>query len=427
MKNPLLLLLLVLFACQPARQTNVPASAVPQSESFVPTRILTHGPQYHWFGYYDKWQFDPSGRYVLSNEVDFENRSPEAEDVIRVGMIDTEDGDKWIELGESRAWNWQQGCMLQFIPGSTDEVIWNDRQDGKFVSHIVNIHTREKRTLPFPIYTLSPDGKTAMYPDFARLNDMRPGYGYAGIGDQYREEYAPSETGIFKGNLETGETELIISVEDMVQRQLPDFVAAEVKEFMPKGKNYFNHLLFSPDGSRFIFLQRWKPKSDTEKSFGTLMFTSSVDGQDIRLLDPSGYTSHFIWRDTGHILAWTRLESDGEAFYVFEDRENATPEVIGKNVMVRNGHCTYLPDSGWILNDTYPNENRLQEVYLYHVPSGKRIPLGNFFLDRKYTGEWRVDTHPRFSPDGSKVVIDCPVGEEGRQLVMLKIGEVRQK
>ena len=31
----------------------------------VPVRTVTRGPKFHWFAYYDKLQFDPSGRYVL--------------------------------------------------------------------------------------------------------------------------------------------------------------------------------------------------------------------------------------------------------------------------------------------------------------------------------------------------------------------------
>ena len=60
-------------------------------------------------------------------EVDFEHRSPTAEDVIKIGMVDLHDDNKWIELGESRAWGWQQGCMLQWRPGSNSEILWNDR------------------------------------------------------------------------------------------------------------------------------------------------------------------------------------------------------------------------------------------------------------------------------------------------------------
>ena len=39
-------------------------------------------------------------------------------------MVDLAEGDRWIELGASRAWNWQQGCMLQWAPGTQSEVRW---------------------------------------------------------------------------------------------------------------------------------------------------------------------------------------------------------------------------------------------------------------------------------------------------------------
>ena len=46
-------------------------------------------------------------------------------DAIKIGMVDLEDGDRWIELGESRAWCWQPGCMLQWRPGSM--ALWDNR------------------------------------------------------------------------------------------------------------------------------------------------------------------------------------------------------------------------------------------------------------------------------------------------------------
>ena len=49
---------------------------------------ITSGPKFHWFGYYDKRQFDYSSNRVLSMEVDFEHRSPKADDQITIGMID---------------------------------------------------------------------------------------------------------------------------------------------------------------------------------------------------------------------------------------------------------------------------------------------------------------------------------------------------
>jgi hypothetical protein len=176
----------------------------PRLTKSPPVRAITHGPKYHWFGYYDKYQFDPTGRFVLAMEVDFEGRSPRADDVIKVGMIDLMDNDRWIELGETRAWNWQQGCMLQWLPGSMSKVIWNDRQGDKFVSHVLDVFSGEKKTLTGPVYSISPDGKTAIFPDFRRLNDLRPGYGYAGIADPFGDDIAPEKSGIWKMDMETG-------------------------------------------------------------------------------------------------------------------------------------------------------------------------------------------------------------------------------
>lgn len=382
---------------------------------YPPQRTITRGPKHHWFGYYDKLEFDPSGRYCLGMEVDCEHRSPRPDDVIKIGMVDLKDDDKWIELGESRAWCWQQGCMLQWRPGSKSEILWNDRRGDRFVCHILDVFTRKKRTIPHAVYTVSPCGKWAVSPDFRRVQDMRPGYGYPGLPDPNGDVLAPEDSGIFNINLEMGESELVVSLTDMLKIPMPGVD-------LPKAKSYFNHLLVSPDGSRFEFLHRWGfPKWRG----ATRMLTAAPDGSDIRMVDPHGKTSHFIWRDPHHILAWAWHPSHGSAFYLFEDKTGGKVEVVGKDVMTVNGHCTYLPGNEWILNDTYPRgENREQSPYLYHVETGKRVWLGHFHLPPEYRGEWRCDTHPRYSPDGRTIVIDSPHTGQGRQLHLIDISRI---
>jgi hypothetical protein len=127
-------------------------------------RTITCGPKFHWFGYYDKLQFDISDRYLLGMETDFEHILPTGLEKIKIGMVDLQKNDQWIELGESRAWCWQQGCMLQWLPVSAEEIIWNDQEEDHYVSHILNVFTGKKRTLPHPIKTervliLSPSRK----------------------------------------------------------------------------------------------------------------------------------------------------------------------------------------------------------------------------------------------------------------------------
>lgn len=392
---------------------------------YVPTKKITSTPGYHWFAYYDKIECDPTNRYVLSMKTSFEHRSPKPSDVIEIGMVDLQDNCKWIHLGESRAWGWQQGCQLQFIPGSKNEVVWNDKQGDRFVCHIMNIETRTERIIPWPIYALSPDGSWAVTTDYRRVNDTRPGYGYTGIPDPYANELAPNSSGVWRIDMKTGEAKLIISIAQIAKLENPyDTETADAK-------HWFNHLLINPDGTRFIFLHRWRypdqertAKYEEVGGWGTRMLTAAADGTDVRIIDPYNYTSHFIWRDPKHILAWTELPEKGEGFFLFEDSAVENIEQVGKGIMTRNGHCTYLPGNEWILNDTYPDkETNLQSVYLYHVPSGKRVSIGDFYSRKEYKGEWRCDTHPRSTIDGNFVIVDSP-NWEGRQLYLMDIRKI---
>ncbi len=388
-----------------------------EQSNFPPTRVITRGPKHHWFGYYDKLQFDPTNRFVLGMEVEFEHRSPQPDDVIRVGMVDLQDGDRWIELGESRAWCWQQGCMLQWLPGSLTEVIWNDRVGDDFVCHILDTKSGDRRTIPHPVYSVSPDGKSAVTPDFRRINDVRPGYGYAGPPDPNADDLAPVNSGIFRIDLETGASQRIISVADIARLGV-------IPQEQLGIKHYFNHLLFNPDGSRFIALHRWRYPDGSRL---TRMITARPDGSDIRIVCGNGYTSHFIWRDAHTILAQSKnlLGNSNWGNFLFEDAEGGKVSEVGQGVLDPSGHLSYLPSKEWILNDTYPKgTERLQTPHLYHVASGRRIDLGHFHLPKLYTGEWRVDTHPRLSSDGRYVCIDAPHENQGRQMHLIDIGDL---
>jgi hypothetical protein len=382
----------------------------------IPLRAVTRGPQNHWFGYYDKLQFDPSGRQLLSMEADFEGRSPGPDDTIRVGVIDLQQDCHWRELGSTRSWCWQQGCMLQWRPGSDREVLWNDRQGDRYVCHVLDTVSGSRRTLDRAVYTVAPDGRTAVSADFRRINHMRPGYGYAGIDDPNHDMLAPDDVGVWRVDMESGAAELIITIAQVAA--IP-YAGGDLSG----ARHYFNHLLLNTDGSRFIFLHRWR---FGDGGFHTRMMTAALDGSDIRCVDPHGNTSHFIWRDPQHILAWSWHPSKEWQFYLYDDRvaDAETVEAVGEGVMTVNGHCTYLADPDWILNDTYPmGDDRLQELYLYHVPSRRRFDLTALAAPRDYQGEWRCDLHPRSSPDGRLITVDS-AHADGRQIYMLDAAEV---
>jgi hypothetical protein len=385
-----------------------------KEKTLPPVRVITKGPKHHWFGYYDKLEFDPTNRYVLGMEVGFEHRQPSPDEEISVGIVDLQDNDRWTELGRTKAWCWQQGCMLQWVPDSESEIIWNDRENGEFVSRILDVKTRKVQTIPSPVYALTPNGRTALSVDFSRLNDVRPGYGYVGPSDPNFNDLVPDTTGVFRVDMASGEKRMLFSVADIVHRGAPLVT-------MKDAKHYFIHLLANPYTPRFIFLHRWIGPQGS----GTRMFTADLNGSDIRLIDSNGYTSHFIWRDATHILAFSKQPSHGTRFYLFEDAERGTIEAVGPDTMTEDGHATYLPNRDWILCDTYPmGSERVQNPYLYHVPTNRRISLGLFHSPPAYHDAWRCDTHPRASRDGRFVVIDSPEARSGRQLHLIDINAI---
>jgi hypothetical protein len=383
-----------------------------------PIRAITSGPNFHFFGYYDKFEFDPTNRYVLGLEVDFEHRLPQAGDEVRVGMVDLQDGDRWIELGKSRAWSWQQGCMLQWIPGAKNKVLWNDREGDQFVCRILDVATQKLRTISHPIYTLQRDGRSAVCIDFRRLRTLRPDTGYAGVEDPHADQLAPEQSGIWHVDLETGDQRLILSFAEVA-------AFGDTTDEMDLAKHFIEHPQFNTDGSRLAFLHRWRPDGG-KGDFRTRLMTMSPEGKELFVVDPSGATSHFDWRDPQHILIFTDpggKKDSGRRFYMFRDRDRMI-DVLGKDVMTNNGHCSYLPGGKWILNDTYPDGDRLQHPYVYHVESNARVPLGHFYSPSPYTGPVRCDTHPRFSRDGKLVVIDSPHGGNGRQMYLIDVSKI---
>ena len=395
-----------------------------KSQFFVPYRQLTFAPGNHWFAYYDKLECDPSQRYALAMRVDFEGRSPTDKDIIEIGMVDLLDNCKWTKLGVSRAWGWQQGCQLQFIPQSDSEVIWNDREGDKFVARILDVKTGKIRVLPRAIYALSPDGKWAVTVDYSRVNDMRPGYGYKGIPDPCAAANVPADSGIWKVDLKTGESKMIVSIADAVA--VPD----EFDKSFSEAKHWFNHLLVSPDSKRFIFLNRWR-YSDAERTkmnkdgggYKTRMFTADADGKDLRVIDPYNHTSHFIWEGNSRVLAWTTIPPFGAGFFSIADSAQKDVRQVGKGIMTCNGHQTFLKNPDWILCDTYPDAESFQTVYLYNVKTGKRRDIAKLYSPIAYRGEWRCDTHPRATPDGRHVIVDSP-HNGGRQLYIMDISGI---
>jgi hypothetical protein len=111
-------------------------------EQLLPARAVTRGPRQHYFGYYNQQQFDPTGRYLLGHECSFIGRMQKPEDAAAVGLVDLAAGSNWLPLAETKAFSWQIGGMLEWLPGSRDRIIHNDRRNGTLVSVIRDLAGR---------------------------------------------------------------------------------------------------------------------------------------------------------------------------------------------------------------------------------------------------------------------------------------------
>ncbi len=373
----------------------------------APVRAITRPPLHHFFGYYDKRQFSASGRYAVGLACDFMGRRQQAGDIATLGMVDLEENDRWIPLGETRAWNWQFGCLAQWKPNSDEEIVFNDRIAADFVSKILHVRTGAVTTCPYPVFDMAPNGKNALTLDFKRLAAVRPETGFRTPEANADLDPAPADDGIYALCLETGERTLLISLKDLAAR---DPVPG-----MENAKHYVTHPLWNPSGSRFLFWHRWE---SGDRCYGgqSRIYTADPDGSDLYRL-PTRSNSHTAWRDDSRILAWAAVGNGATHTLLIEDRSDSVRRV-GDACLKGNGHFTFSPDGRWLLTDTHPDRNGDRSVLLFQWETERCFEIGRFRSLPELTGEMRCDPHPRWHPDGKRICLDS-AHEGSRQMYLL--------
>lgn len=289
-------------------------------------------------------------------------------------------------------------------------IIYNDFRDGKYCSVIYSLKTKsEEKVLPLPVYDVARDGSFALSLDFSRLHRMRPGYGYSNLPESTKGELCPDKPCIWKMDIETGEVTELFKYTDMV--------AFEPDESMVGAEHKVNHLMISPNGKRFMVLHRWIQKGRKH----TRLVTVNVDKTEMYNLSDDVFVSHCYWKNDEEILSFLRKKETGDHYYLMKDKTQEYNMYWPK--LNTDGHCSYSPDTRYIITDTYPNRKRIASVYLC-TESGNATGLiervARVRAPFRYDNDCRCDLHPRWNRTGNKICIDS-VHEGKRALYVISL------
>ncbi len=418
---------------------------------------LIDGDKHYFFGYYGKSPWSKDEKYAIALEVDFIDRHPTREDSANIILINYETGEK-EKIAETNAWNWQQGCMLQWLgPDFNSKIIFNDldkdEKEDKFISRIIDIKTKEEKIIPYPIYDVDNSGKYALGLSFEKLNNVREGYGYDGGEIEKFKDKINENEGVYLIDLNNNEKRTIISLKELYNyKHLSS---------MNYGKHWIDQPVFSPDGKRFCFLHRWEIGKGG--LFHTRFFTADVNGKNLHMFHDSGFYSHFCWKNSEEILMFCSIsEKFGSVrkmdlkskillniirpiyrrvvpqsirkrvipigYYLLKDKTREAKKI---NTYNDDGHPSFSPDGKYVITDTYPDSRGYRKLILYNWKKGKSKILGEFYSipDKKYLSKkipdfgnsaFRVDLHPRWDRKGEKVCFDS-VHEGKREVYIAEI------
>jgi hypothetical protein len=417
---------------------------------FSCTRVGRNG-RHHFFGYYNKSNWDPSGRYLLAHEVPWRDAQLTPELVAKVGYFDLKDGGDFRAVGETRSWNWQMGSQLQWLGGCGGrKIIYNVRTADRttrypcFGAEIRDIDTGASRVLPMPVYVVAPNGEWALTVDYRRLYVTHETIGYPGDTVPPRPCLCPGDDGIWQMDVRTGETRLAVSYARLA--------AFHPRGSMEKAIHWVSHIEVNPSSSRVLFLHRWTERVKDETCFLHRLITMAPDGSDLRLLECSDHPlpqlaadfdpaavgtfdyeksewqiSHPLWRQDGEIIVWGP-HAGRIGYHLYHDREGGEVRVIGDGVLTENGHMTFSPvNPRWLLSDTYPDSTTNERIlFLFDMDTGQRHDLGSFYADPKLSKENRCDLHPRWRPDGLQVSMDS-MHEQDREMYVVDVSRLVQQ
>ena len=413
-----------------------------------------------WFGYYNYDPLNHNRTRMLCNRSQSESHKIAPTDRIELGYYEITKGE-WHHIDYSDAWNWQQGAMMQWLPGkgNQNKVIYNCSKDNHLISRIKDVETGETKDINWSIYGITPDGKKSISLDFERSYWCRA-YHYQSVAKPEKEGRIVEGDGIFEIDLEKNERRLLIDIHDIVNCQ-PD------KDF-DKKKHWVEHIMINPDGTRFCFLHRYSSMENV-LSYQTRVFIANIDGSELTVIP--GWNkymwSHFGWQNNTDFSIYTymrpalykkldavasnkvdkaRVTTKQRVLKLLVFVKQILPKRLKKMVQPRinyyqhyklvngaysldenwnesffdiDGHPSFTSDGRYMLTDSYPDLNKYRRYIVYDTVTHKGVIVAKM-PENRIGHNVSCDLHPKLSTDNNYVIFDnTSLGKHS--MVMFKI------
>ena len=409
-----------------------------------------------WFGYYNYDTLNHDVSKMIAGRIVSDGVAPSKDEKVSLGYYDLKSG-RWNRIGETDSWNWQQGAMCQWLQSGNqqDSIIFNCSDGEKLFAKIYNINTGEQRTIDWPIYGITSDGKKSISLDLERSYWCRA-YHYQSVINKEKDGLIWQKDGIYEIDILRNTKRTLIDIDTIIH--------VDYKDSFKNCKHWLEHVMVNPSGTRFCFLHRFS-SPDNVLRYSTRLFVANADGSHLSLIpgwEDNIYT-HFGWQSDDEfaiytytpykihegpgfreliknkrilskdmffriILSfsavfpyWIRTRMVGRRsyyqFYQLDSKNNPTPSGKAEGRLYRvDGHPSFTADGRYMITDSYPWKDGYQRLMVYDTQTRKSLVLAR--LNAYYRGNpASCDLHPKLCKDNRFLVVDTAFDEHHHMLM----------